>query len=142
MAESTRQVVIPHCGHLSVWKHTIKPCLSNALFNAINDKNMSRLLLSLTIASDEDPALKIWLAEFDRSLQARLGASFLQLGLKPTTIDLTLFHATIVGTSILSLQYSDAEWTRTSSKVMRLAFERLVDNSRILPVKNRKTSRL
>jgi len=82
------------------------------------------------------------LAEFDRSLQARLGASFLQLDIKPTTIDLTLFHATIVGTSILSLQYSAAEWTRMSSKVMRLAFERLVDNSRISPDKNRKTSRL
>lgn len=113
----------------------------DALLSVMNDLSMPRLLIALTVASDEDPSLKAWLAEFDRGVQAHLAASFRQLGLEPSTNDLTLFHAAMIGTSVLSLQRTDAEWSRTARKIVRVAFDRLVANSRILPSVARKAGR-
>lgn len=101
----------------------------DALLSLRNDQSMPRLLIALTVASDEDPALKSWLAKFDRSIQARLAASFRQFGLEPSPIDLTLFHAAMIGTSVLSLQHTGADWSRMHGKIVRLAFDRLVTNS-------------
>jgi AcrR family transcriptional regulator len=113
----------------------------DALLSVTNDQSMPRLLIALTVASDEDPALKAWLAEFDRGMQAHLATSFRQFGLKPSPIDLTLFHAALIGTSILSLQHTDAEWSNAARKIVRLAFDRLVANSRVLPSATRKAGR-
>src|SRR4030067_1107545 len=56
----------------------------DALLSLRNDQSMPRLLIALTVASDEDPALKSWLVKFDRSIQARLAASFRQFGVDPS----------------------------------------------------------
>jgi len=95
----------------------------------------------LSVASDEEPALKGWLVEFNRGLLAHLDTSFRQFGLKPSSEDLMLFHTTMVGTTVLSLQHTEMKWTHTKNKIMRLAFDRLVASSRVLLASTRKAGR-
>jgi len=113
----------------------------DALLSATQDQNMPRLLIALSVASDEEPALKGWLVEFNRGLLAHLDTSFRQFGLKPSSEDLMLFHATMVGTTVLSLQHTEMKWTHTKNKIMRLAFDRLVASSRVLLASTRKAGR-
>lgn len=114
----------------------------DALLSVVGDQSMPRLMIAFTVASDEDHALKDWMAEFDRGLQAHLAASLRQFGLKPSANDLFLFHAVMVGTSVLSLQHTNAEeWKHTARKIVRLAFDSMIANSRVLPSVTRKSGR-
>lgn len=104
----------------------------DALLSALEDRGMPRLLIALTVASDEDPALKAWFAEFDRGVQGHLAATFRQFGLDPSPSDLVLFHAAMIGTAVLS-QHAGAEWSHAAHKIVRRAFDRLVADSRAAP---------
>jgi len=98
-----------------------------------SDNNMARLMVALTVASDEDPTLKVWLHEFDRGIRPRLADVFEQLGLTTSPDSLALFYATIVGAALLNLQRSRMESSVATAKTIRLAFDRLVADSRVSP---------
>ena len=98
-----------------------------------SDQSMPRLMVALTVASDEDPTLKVWLQEFDRGFQTRLAHMLKQLGLTTSPDSLALFHATMVGAAVLNLQRNGTESSLAAAKTIRLAFDRLVADSRVSP---------
>jgi AcrR family transcriptional regulator len=89
------------------------------------DSLLPRLMLALVATTDEDPSLRRWLVNFENQVLTRLRDLFTRLGLAPSEEELELFHATLVGISIISL-HSGSAFAARSSRVIRLAFDRLV----------------
>jgi AcrR family transcriptional regulator len=89
------------------------------------DSLLSRLMLALVATTDEDPSLRSWLVNFENQILTRLRALFLRLGLEPSEEELELFHATLVGASIMALHGNPTSAAR-SSRVICLGFDRLV----------------
>jgi len=90
---------------------------------------MPRLMLALTVASEEDPSLKAWMAEFGERATAHLHGVFTQLGLAPTRTDVALFHASLVGICTLQVGAGTA-WSVHSRELLEAAFDRLVTLAR------------
>jgi len=98
-----------------------------------SDKNMTRLMVALTVASDEDPTLKVWLRGFYRGTRTGLADLLEQLGLTTSPDSLALFYATMVGAALLNLQQGGMDSSVATAKTIRLAFDRLVADNRVSP---------
>jgi AcrR family transcriptional regulator len=96
----------------------------------ITDRRFARLMCALTVASDEDERIKLWLAGFEDVNHRRLQETFHKLGLNVTLDDVVFFHATLVGALIQDLgESSDASLARARAITMR-AFDMLVEISK------------
>ena len=85
-----------------------------------------RLMLSLIMAAEEDPTLKVWLQSFNQEFINRLAAALRHVGLKIAKGDLRLYLSALVGALVMGLSGTDAE---TAAKTVRMAFEKLVSES-------------
>ena len=85
-----------------------------------------RLMLSLIMAAEEDPSLKVWLQSFNQEFINRLAAALRHVGLKIAKGDLRLYLSALVGALVMGLSGTDAE---TAAKTVRMAFEKLVSES-------------
>ena len=96
----------------------------------IRDPLMARLMLALMTAADEDPSLRRWLDGFDADLIRLLREVFGRLGLRPGEDELALLHASLVGAAVLGAQQDSKASADRATRVVRLAFDRLVDAAR------------
>jgi DNA-binding transcriptional regulator YbjK len=101
--------------------------LKEHLGDQVTDTRLSRVMLALTAASDEDPSLKRWMVEFDRSVREMFGATLAAMGRRVKTQDLALFHATMVGVAVLHSSEGTATSAAEARKLVGLALDRLVD---------------
>jgi DNA-binding transcriptional regulator YbjK len=92
----------------------------------VTDVRLSRVMLAMNAASDEDPNLKQWMTEFDRRMRAMFGDVLAGLGCRVRAQELALFHATMVGIAVLhSSEGTDAAATE-ARRLVAVALDRLV----------------
>jgi AcrR family transcriptional regulator len=91
---------------------------------------LPRLMVALTAASDEDPSLRAWLADFEEDNKAQFALALLGLGLRVPAPALNLFHATVVGATLLNFQQGTPAAKRRASRICRLAFDQLIAGAR------------
>ena len=96
----------------------------------VSQRTMPRMLLGLTLASEEDPSLKNWLAEFEAGVRNHLGAIFTHYGLQPAAAEIALFHASLVGICTLQVGSAPDAPSETSRDLLFAAFDRLVAAAR------------
>ena len=107
--------------------------LKQHLGNQVTDARLARVMLALTAASDEDPSLKRWMVEFDRSVRELFGATLDTMGHRVKPQELALFHATMVGIAVLHSSEGTEESAAEARRLVALAFDRLVDDSTVTP---------
>jgi AcrR family transcriptional regulator len=108
---------------------TQRPTLAalKALLGAqVTDARIARLMLAMTAASDEDPSLKQWMAEFDRRMRDMFGTVLGTLGYRVRPQDLALFHATMVGVAVLHSSEGTESSAAEARRMVALALDRLV----------------
>jgi AcrR family transcriptional regulator len=92
----------------------------------VTDVRLARLMLAMTAASDEDPSLKQWMAEFDRRMREMFGAVLATLGYRVRPQELALFHATLVGVAVLHSSEGTESSAAEARRMVALALDRLV----------------
>lgn len=110
--------------------------LRKVMMDRFVDRAGSRLMLALTVASEEDAEIKPWLTKFDADFRRRIHQAFENIGVNPGPDDLLLFHASLVGTATLDLSIATQASARQARKIIGLAFDCLVVNSLVQPVKS------
>ena len=80
------------------------------------------------MASDEDPTLKLWMAEFESRIQESMRLALLHYGLTLDANELALFHATVVGISVLNVNVSTEESSQQAGRMFVMAFDRLLES--------------
>lgn len=95
----------------------------NFLTTDIHDRRFARLMCALIVASDEDDRIKPWLASFEETNRDRLLHSFQRLGLRITTRDIEVFHATYIGALLLDLGESTEESMIRTRHTVNHAFD-------------------
>jgi AcrR family transcriptional regulator len=104
----------------------------NFFAERIKDPILSRLMLALMNAVDEDPSLAHWITEFDAELITRLRQVFLDLGLKPSNDDIALLHASFIGIATMNAIDDSISSKARTTRLACLAFDRTVENARPL----------
>ena len=129
VVETGSQVILDTLGASST---SLPPTIEDfrkAMANHLSDTRMPRLMMALSVASDEDPSLKVWMAEFELRMQERLRLALIHYGLSIGANELALFHATLVGISVVNVNSSTKESSLQSSRMFMMAFDRLVSDS-------------
>lgn len=96
----------------------------------MHDPLLARLMLTLMAATDEDPSLGDWLANFDHEVISCWQSALAQLDLFPNEQDLAWFHATIVGAAILAARQGNPEAAARSERIACMAFDHLIQAAR------------
>jgi RND family efflux transporter MFP subunit len=96
-----------------------------------SDCAMPRLMVALTVASEEDASLKRWLEDMERNVLARLRVLFARFGLHAAERDLMLFHVGLIGIALIRLGSNTAESAQRARTLVRHAFDTLVAQSRV-----------
>jgi AcrR family transcriptional regulator len=104
--------------------------LRTRLIKDVSDVRMPRLMLAMSVASDEDPTLKAWMAEFEQGIHKLLASTLKALGVTVSSRDLALFHATLVGASILNANAATKASARQARVLVAAAFDRLLADAR------------
>jgi AcrR family transcriptional regulator len=91
---------------------------------------MPRLMVALTVASEEDASLKRWLEEMERMVLVRMHDLFARYGLHPSDEDLMLFHVSMIGIAMVHLGADTPESAQRSRQLVLRAFDLLVANAR------------
>jgi AcrR family transcriptional regulator len=128
VVERGSQVVLDTLGATST---SLPPTIEDfrqAMAEHLGDTRMPRLMMALSVASDEDPALKVWMAEFDMRMLERMRLALVHYGLSIGANELALFHATLVGVAMLNLNASTEESSRQAGRLFVIAFDRLVSD--------------
>jgi AcrR family transcriptional regulator len=139
VVERGSQVVIDTMGGAS--SASLPPTLADfrqAMAERVSDTRMPRLMVALSVASDEDPSLKVWMAEFDMRMLERMRMAFIHYGVAIEATDLALFYATLVGIATLNVNVSTPESARQASRLSIIAFDRLVRDNALSPVRTEK----
>jgi AcrR family transcriptional regulator len=100
------------------------------LADRIVDARMARVMLALTVASDEDPAMKRWMVEFDQRVRATFAEAFERMGLRLAPTELALFHASIVGIAVLHSSEGTEASAREARRLVGLVLDRLAASAR------------
>jgi RND family efflux transporter MFP subunit len=95
-----------------------------------SDCAMPRLMVALTVASEEDASLKRWLEDMERNVLARLRELFARFGLHAAERDLMLFHVGLIGIALIRLGSNTAQSAQRARTLVRHAFDTLVAQSR------------
>ena len=96
----------------------------------VSDVRMPRLMLAMSVASDEDPSLKAWMVKFEQGMHKLLAATLRELGVRVRMRDLALFHATLVGIGILNANAGTRSSARQARVLVAAAFDRLLEDAR------------
>ena len=97
------------------------------LINDVADTRMPRLMMAMAVASDEDPSLKAWMAEFQQTFLRLLAEALQRLGVGASEQDLALFHATMVGISLSHASVATDSSARQARTLISAALDRLLD---------------
>ena len=111
--------------------------LRTRLIKQGSDVRMPRLMIAMTVASDEDPSLKAWMGAFEVHIRKLLGSTLQRLGVKVGARDLALFHATLVGVSVFNSSSGTAASASRARALIRAAFDRLIRDTRAGTTANR-----
>jgi AcrR family transcriptional regulator len=96
----------------------------------IHDRRFARLMCALIVASDEDAAIKPWLASFEAANMEHLKSSFHKLGLPVTIDEVAFFHATYVGSVMLDLGESTDDSLERAKRKVTMAFDVIANAAR------------
>jgi AcrR family transcriptional regulator len=97
-----------------------------ALAAQVTDRRVARMMAGLVVASEEDPALKPWLEQFEADMLEALLQAFRARGVRAKVQALELFQATVVGALTLDLAASSAASARRTKAILETAFAELV----------------
>jgi len=92
----------------------------------IADIRMPRLMTAMTVASDEDPSLKAWMAGFEQALLRLMEDTLKRLGVSVSTLDVALFHATMIGISLSNANVATERSARQARALVGAAMDRLL----------------
>ncbi|MCP5143668.1 MAG: TetR/AcrR family transcriptional regulator [Gammaproteobacteria bacterium] len=90
------------------------------------DRRVPRMMAALVAASEEDPGLKPWLAQFRKDMFDHTMRALQARGLNPSRATLELFQAALVGAVHLDLAEDSAQSRRRTRAIIRRAFDYLV----------------
>jgi AcrR family transcriptional regulator len=88
------------------------------LMPEMRDRQWFRLMMSLLIASDEDPSIRPWLQSFHQHVEERLAAAFAAVGVAITADQLHSLHATFFGLLFHDMHFQTDE---SFARVIRAA---------------------
>lgn len=91
-------------------------------------KTIPRLMLALTVATDEDPALSKWFVETDRDTREKFRGLLAQLGWQVEENVLHVMRATVIGAALINLQQGTAASEKRARMVIETAFQHLIKN--------------
>lgn len=128
VVESGSQVVLETMGASSALLPPTLDDFRQAMAEHVSGTRMPRLMMALTVASDEDPTLKLWMAEFESRIQESMRLALLHYGLTLDDNELALFHATVVGISVLNVNASTEESSQQAGRMFVMAFDRLLES--------------
>lgn len=97
-----------------------------ALAAQITDRRVARMMAGLVVASEEDPALKPWLEQFEADMLDQLLEAFRVRGVRAKREAIELLQATVVGALTLDLAASSAASARRAQAILDTAFAALV----------------
>jgi AcrR family transcriptional regulator len=97
----------------------------------IHDRRFARLMCALIVSSDEDAAIKPWLASFEAANFEQLKRSFHKLGLPVTLEEVAFFHATYVGSVMIDLGESTADSLARAQGNVMMAFDTIAGAARL-----------
>jgi len=92
----------------------------------VSDTALCRIMMALAQSSEEDASLKVWMADFRRRVIERLRTSLLHYGVVPSDDRLRLFHAELVGLSVINLSEATPLSSQEARRLCLLAGEQLV----------------
>jgi AcrR family transcriptional regulator len=128
VVESGSQVVLETMGVSSALLPSSLDDFRQAMAEHVSGTRMPRLMMALSVASDEDPSLKLWMAEFESRIQESMRLALLHYGLTLDANELALFHATVVGISVLNVNASTEESSQQAGRMFMMAFDRLLES--------------
>jgi AcrR family transcriptional regulator len=94
------------------------------------NRAMPRLMVALTVASEEDASLKRWLEDMERDMLTRLRELFARFGLHPADEDLMLFHVSLIGIAMIHLGCDTEQSARRARALVLQSFDILVAATR------------
>jgi AcrR family transcriptional regulator len=116
--------------------------MRNQLFIADeSDRRFGRLMTALIVASDEDPTIKPWLANFEIENRKKLLAMFHAAGAMVSLEDIEMVHAAYVGSIILDIGESSKESIQRAQRIVHRAFDLVVQRAMALPEEPRQIRR-
>lgn len=92
----------------------------------VTDVKLSRVMLAMNAASDEDPSLKLWMTEFDRRMRDMFGGVLAAMGYRVRAQEVALFHATMVGIAVLHSSEGTEASAVEARRLVGIALDRLV----------------
>jgi AcrR family transcriptional regulator len=102
--------------------------LKEIMTNFVLSKTFPRLMLALTVATDEDPSLSSWFIESDRVTREQFRSLLAQLGWQVEESTLHFMRATIIGSALINLQQNTAASEERTRHVIEAAFQNLINN--------------
>lgn len=102
--------------------------LKEIMTNFALSKSFPRLMLALTLATDEDPSLAHWFAETDLDSREKFRELLKQLGWQVEESILYSLRATVIGASLINLQQNTNTSEERARIVINAAFQNLKNN--------------
>jgi len=96
------------------------------LMKDVADTRMPRLMMAMAVASDEDPSLKAWMAQFEQTFLQLLADTLQRLGVRVSAQDVALFHAAVVGISISNASIATQSSAQQARTLVSAALDRLL----------------
>lgn len=96
------------------------------LMKDVADTRMPRLMMAMAVASDEDPSLKAWMAQFEQTFLQLLADTLQRLGVRVSAEDLALFHAAMIGISISNASIATQSSAQQARVLVSAALDRLL----------------
>ena len=93
------------------------------LMPEMRDRQWFRLMMSLLIASDEDPSIRPWLQSFHQHVEERLAAAFAAVGVAITADQLHSLHATFFGLLFHDMHFQTDESFARVTRAAALALD-------------------
>ena len=88
----------------------------------LENSAVARMMLALTVAADEDNSLRVWLTAFEVDNKAKFKQA---IAWKGKDVDLDVFHATVMGATLLHLQQQTPQSIRQARRTIKAAIETL-----------------
>lgn len=102
--------------------------LKEIMTHFVLSKSIPRLMLALTVATDEDPSLSKWFVETDLATRQKFRDLLKQLGWKVEEDALHILRATVIGAALINLQQNTAASEKRARIVINAAFQNLINN--------------
>jgi AcrR family transcriptional regulator len=112
----------------------------DALTAQVVDRRVARMMAGLVVASEEDPALKPWLEQFEADMLAELQRAFVARGVDARGEAIELLQATVVGALTLDLAASSAASAGRAHRILEAAFAALLAEAAETPARPARAS--